>query len=79
MRIHRWPVTKASDAELWCFLWSAREQTIEQTTRTRVIWDAIAQNAYFNTAINPLDPVTPYGVTGCDWLQFKPEDTKIMC
>ena len=25
---HLWiPLTKASDAELWCFLWSAREQT----------------------------------------------------
>ena len=30
--IHRWPVNsphKASDAELWCFLWSAFEQTVE--------------------------------------------------
>ena len=28
----RWtPLTKASDAELWCFLWSAPEQTVEQT------------------------------------------------
>ena len=27
---HRWiPLTKASDAELWCFLWSTAEQTIE--------------------------------------------------
>ena len=27
---HRWiPLTKASDAELWCFLWSAPEQTVE--------------------------------------------------
>ena len=25
------PLTKASDAELWCFLWSAPEQTVEQT------------------------------------------------
>ena len=34
---HRWiPLTKASDAELWCFLWSALEQT------TPVVWDAIA-------------------------------------
>ena len=39
--IHRWPLDfphKASDAELWCFLWSAPEQTIE----TLVIWDTIA-------------------------------------
>ena len=27
---YRWiPLTKASDAELWCFLWSAPEQTVE--------------------------------------------------
>ena len=28
------PLAKASDAELWCFLWSASEQTVEQTIRT---------------------------------------------
>ena len=40
---HRWiPLTKASDAELWCFLWSAPEQTVEQTIEAPVIWDAIA-------------------------------------
>ena len=39
---HRWiPLTKASDAELWCFLWSAPEQTAEKTLVTPVIWDAI--------------------------------------
>ena len=32
-------VAKASDAELWCFLWSVPEPTIEQTP---VIWYAIA-------------------------------------
>ena len=35
-------VTKASGAELWCFLWSAPEQTVVQTIDTPVIWDAIA-------------------------------------
>ena len=40
---HRWiPVTKASDAELWCFLWSSPEQTTEQAVETPVIWDAKA-------------------------------------
>ena len=40
---HRWiPLIKASDAELWCFLWSAPEQTIEQTIETPMIWDAVA-------------------------------------
>ena len=39
---HRWiPITKASDAVLWCFLWSAPEQTFEQTLNILVIWDAI--------------------------------------
>ena len=29
---HRWiPCTKASDAELWCFLWSAFEQAVKET------------------------------------------------
>ena len=40
----RIPLTKASDAELWCFLWSTPEQTVGQTIRTPVIWDA---NAFF--------------------------------
>ena len=39
---HRWiPLTKASDAEFWCFLWSAPEQTSELTIEALVIWDAI--------------------------------------
>ena len=33
---------RASDAELWCFLWSAPEQTIEQNIETLVNWDTIA-------------------------------------
>ena len=40
---YRWiPLTKASDAELKCFLWSAPAQTAEQTIETPAIWDAIA-------------------------------------
>ena len=35
------PLTKASDAELWFFLWYAPEQTFEQAIETPVIWDAI--------------------------------------
>ena len=39
---HRWiPRTKASDAELWCFLWSAPEPTVKLTIVRLVIWDAI--------------------------------------
>ena len=40
---HRWiPLAKASDTELWCFLWIAPEQRVEQTIDTLAIWDAIA-------------------------------------
>ena len=39
---HWWiPLTKAIDAEFWCFLWSAPEQRDEQIHETPVIWDAI--------------------------------------
>ena len=34
-------LTKASDTELWYFLWSSSEQTFEQTIETLVIWDTI--------------------------------------
>ena len=40
---HRWILlTKPSDAELSCFLWSELEQTVEQSIRTPVIWCAMA-------------------------------------
>ena len=40
---HRWILhTKASGAELWCFLWSAPGPTVEQTMETQMIWDATA-------------------------------------
>ena len=40
---HWWiPLTKASDADLWCTLWSAPEQTIKKTLLTPVIYDAVA-------------------------------------
>ena len=36
------PLTKASDAELWYFLWSAPKQMLQQTIETPVGWNAIA-------------------------------------
>ena len=40
---HLWiALTKASDAELWWFLWSVPAQMVKQTTERPVIWDAIA-------------------------------------
>ena len=39
----RWiPLTKASRAELWWFLWSAPQYKTEQTIGMPVIWNAIA-------------------------------------
>ena len=38
----QWRDTKASDAELWCVLSSVPELTVEQTTESLVIWDAMA-------------------------------------
>ena len=39
----RWiPLTKASDAELWWFFLFVPEQTVEQTIKSQVIWDAVA-------------------------------------
>ena len=43
--IHRSPVyfphKGQCNTELWCFLWSAPEQMVEQTIETPAIWDAI--------------------------------------
>ena len=40
---HRWiHLTKASVVEIWCFRWSASEQTVQQTIETPVIWNVIA-------------------------------------
>ena len=40
---HRWiTLTKACDVELWSFLRSAPQQTVEQTMEMPVIWDTIA-------------------------------------
>ena len=40
---HRWiPFLKASDAARWRLLWTAPEQTVKQTIKTPMIWDAIA-------------------------------------
>ena len=39
---HRWiPLTNTSDTVHWYFLWSAPEETAEQTIQTLVICDAI--------------------------------------
>ena len=48
---HQWiPLPKASDAELWCFIWFAPEQTVEQTTKTPVIL-LRRHHAYFDVIV----------------------------
>ena len=42
---HQWiPLTKASDAELWCFLWSAPEYSIIQIRLCLLRWQNVAKN-----------------------------------
>ena len=48
------PSQKASDAELWCFLWSVPEQTVDQTIEMPVIWDTIA---LIMTSLNDTEPI----------------------
>ena len=36
------PLTKASDTKLWCFLRSTPEQMVDQTIKSLLIWDAIS-------------------------------------
>ena len=39
---HRWiPLTKASDTEIWYFLWFVPKQMVKQAIETQVIWDTI--------------------------------------
>ena len=54
---HRWiSLTKASDAELWYFLWSTPGQTAEQTLDTPVIWDT--HGAHYEVIVMAHDHVT---------------------
>ena len=48
----RWiPLTKASDAEFWWFLWSASEQTVEQTIQTPAICIMIRHRAHYAVTV----------------------------
>ena len=60
---HRWiALTKSSDQELWCFLWSAPEQTVEQTIETPVIWvctsDFRRQRIHYDVTVMIGDNIT---------------------
>ena len=51
---------KASDPEVWCFLWSAPERKIKQTIVRLAIWDAIAP---IMTSHNEIENVTSSSCT----------------
>ena len=48
------PLKKASYAELWCFLWSAPEQTVEQTICHILLWFGIGQQTRQHQRSNAL-------------------------
>ena len=49
---HQWiPLSKASDAEFWWFLWTVLNQTAEQTIETPVIWDAIPDPTQYDVTV----------------------------
>ena len=45
------PLIKASDAELWCFVWSAHGQTVEQTIEMPVIWELRCHDAHYDVNV----------------------------
>ena len=61
---HRWiPLTKPSDAELRCILWSPPEQPAEQTIESPLIWDAVPliMTSQLGSSTKPLHgPVQAY-------------------
>ena len=70
---HRWiPRTKASDAELWCFLWSASEKTVEWTIVRRVIWDAIAPiitSLWWHCSVRNIYELQPWNELCSRWVE----------
>ena len=81
---HRWiPLTKASDAALWCFLWSAPENWLSKQswgwwfeTPSHPLWrhcDAIAM-AYFvrnQTTCAPINGYVTIFIIFFHWLHWK--------
>ena len=51
----RWiPLTKARDAEHWCLLWSAPQQTLETQVRD---WCEVITNGIFKQHLNSVKPI----------------------
>ena len=73
---HQWiPLTKANDAELWCFLWSTpwincwvNNREADDLRRHRVHYDVIVM--YISTCVHmPMDPTGPGHQQAQCWLQ----------
>ena len=58
---YRW-ITKASDAELWCFLWSAPEARVGQTMATR----------WFETPSPRYDVIVMVGCNVVSYIETRP-------
>ena len=59
---HRWiPLTKASDAELWCFLWSAPEQT-NGSVNNRDTGDLRRHRAHYDVTVMEQTVSLFYGI-----------------
>ena len=83
---HWWiPLRKASDSELWCFLWGAPEQTVEQTVEILAIWGAIALTMMYMIASSNWDIICVIGhlcveFTGHRWISLsKASDDELWC
>ena len=62
----RWiPLTKAGDTELWCFLWSAPEQTVEQTLETLV------SEAWMSIDFSACNKLSCYVNSRCHWGKWR--------
>ena len=73
---HRWiPLTKASDAELWCFLWSAPKQTFEQTIETLWFETPSHENARNPPVTRGFPPTKASGAELWCFLWSAPEQT----
>ena len=60
---HCWiPLTMASDTELWCFLGSGPEQTVEQTIKVSMIGDAMVL-IMMSLYCGKMSCISPYDVT----------------
>ena len=60
---HWWSsLTKVSDAELWCFLWSVSEHTVEQTINTG---DLIGNRTHYDVTVMAMSKFCRHAIISC--------------